>query len=162
LRREAEPRRVDELTLAPTPAQQRFLAETMTRFNTAAEAVAGVGFARALRDPEELLSAAREELARHDLPVALRRLAVERAARELRGAKRKPKLSRFQAVLYGDTVQWPSPDQARLWTVRGRRDVRVEPDPRYGWIRSPLEGRPVSLQRRGDRFVLAAEDREQQ
>ena len=152
------PKRIDEITLAPTPAQRSLLTETMIRFNEAADSVAGVGFARAVSDPADLTTAARDVLDRSELPLALRRLAVERAARELRGARRKPRITRFQAVLLGDTVQWPAPDQARVWTIKGRRNIRVEPDPTYGWVRSPLEGRPVSLQRRGEAFVLSAED----
>ena len=150
---------VDELALAPTPTQERLLVETMIRVNAAADAVAGVGFAAIVSDPDDLAAAAGDELARFELPVVLRRCAVARAARELRSVTRKPKVARFAAVLYTDTVQWPAPDRARLVTLKGRREVQVAPDRSYGWLRSPLEGRPVSLQRRGERFVLVAEDR---
>ena len=132
----------------------------MIRFNAAAEAAAGVGFAQGVADPKALAKAAVDELAKLGLPATLRRLAVERAAAELRAVRRKPKFGRFQTIPYGDSVQWPAPTQARLWTSKGHKNVPVEPDPTYGWVRSPLEGRAVSLQRRGEAFYLVADDRE--
>jgi hypothetical protein len=156
--RPAAPKQIDELVLAP--AARELLTDTMVRFNAAAETAAGVGFAQGVREPKELARAAAEPLAKLGLPATLRRIAVERAASELGAARRKPKFGRFQTVPYGDSVAWPAPTQARLWTSRGHKNVPVEPDPTYGWVRSPLEGRPVSLQKRGEVFYLVADDRE--
>jgi hypothetical protein len=157
-RRPAAPKQIDELVLAQSAHE--LLTDTMVRFNAAAEAAAGIGFALDVHDPKALAKAAAEELARIGLPATLRRLSVERAAAELRAVRRKPRFGRFQTIPYGTTVQWPAPTQARMWTSRGHRNVPVEPDPTYGWVRSPLEGRPVSLQRRGAAFYLVADDRE--
>jgi hypothetical protein len=156
--RPSAPRHIDELVFAESARD--LLTDTMVRFNAAAEGAAAVGFAQGVSEPKALAKAAAEELVKLGLPATLRRLAVERAAAELRSARRKPKFGRFQTIPYGDTVQWPAPTQAKLWTARGHRNVPIEPDPTYRWVRSPLEGRPVSLQRRGDAFYLVADDRE--
>ncbi len=150
--------RIDELVFAESARE--VLTDTMIRFNAAAERAAAVGFAQGVKDAKALDKAATAELAKLGLPATLRRLAVERAASELRTARGKPKFGKFQTVPYGTAVQWPAPTQAKLWTARGHRNVAIEPDPSYGWVRSPLEGRPVSLQRRGDTFYLVADDRD--
>jgi len=156
-RRPAAPR-IDELVFAESARE--VLTDTMIRFNAAAEKAAAVGFAQGVKDAKALDKAATAELAKLGLPATLRRMAVDRAASELRTARGKPKFGKFQTVPYGTAVQWPAPTQAKLWTARGHRNVAIEPDPSYGWVRSPLEGRPVSLQRRGDTFYLVADDRD--
>jgi hypothetical protein len=148
---------IDELVFAESARE--VLTDTMIRFNAAAERAAAVGFAQGVTDPKALAKAATAELAKLGLPATLRKLAVDRAASELRTTRGKPKFGKFQTVPYGTSVQWPAPTQAKLWTARGNRNVAIEPDPSYGWVRSPLEGRPVSLQRRGDTFYLVADDR---
>ena len=157
-KRPTAPREIDELVFAESARE--VLTDTMIRFNAAAERAAAVGFAQGVKEPKALAKAATAELAKLGLPATLRRLAVDRAAEELRTARGKPKFGKFQTVPYGTNVQWPAPTQAKLWTARGHRNVAIEPDPTYGWVRSPLEGRPVSLQRRGDTFYLVADDRD--
>jgi hypothetical protein len=157
-RRPPVPRQIDELVLVA--AAHDLLTDTMVRFNAAAEAAGAVGFAQGVVEPKALAKAATKALAKIGLPGALRKLAVESAAAELQAARRKPKFGRFQTIPYGTDVQWPAPTQAKLWTAKGRKNVAVEPDPSYGWVRSPLEGRSVSLQRRGEVFYLVADDRE--
>lgn len=157
-RRPAAPKEIDELAFAESARD--LLIETMVRFNVAAEAAAAVGFAQGVTDPKALAKAAAGALAKVGLPATLRNLAVERAAAELRSARRKPKFGRYQTIPYGTSVQWPAPTQAKLWTAKGHKNVPIEPDPTYGWVRSPLEGRSVSLQKRGDTFYLVADDRD--
>lgn len=151
---------VYELTLAPNEAQADLLTETMTRFNVAAEAFAEAAFPSRPESGKAVRTLAGPDvLKKFKLPLVLRDLALDAAAVALQRSSGKPKFGRFRAVDLGLTVEWPLPDQAKLPTVSGKRAIHTERDPSYGWVRSPLEKRPLSLERRGDRFVLVANDR---
>jgi hypothetical protein len=151
---------VYELVLAPNEAQAELLTETMTRVNVAAEAFAAAVFPAQPESGAALRGqVGADVLKKFKLPVVLRDIALESAAEALRRKAGKPKFGRSRALDLGFVVEWPLPDQARLPTVSGKRAIHTERDPSFGWVRSPLEKRPLSLERRGDRFVLVANDR---
>ena len=98
-------------------------------------------------------------LKKFKLPVVLRDIALESAAEVAAQGGQAEVRTVTGARLLGFVVEWPLPDQARLPTVSGKRAIHTERDPSFGWVRSPLEKRPLSLERRGDRFALVANDR---
>jgi hypothetical protein len=137
--------------LIPDPDVHDLLARTLERVNKACNGARIQALAQRKSKKAEVRDLVKAELERFKLPVAFSTASTDRVLHSLN----KQKFGTYQSlVLPPSVVKWPATDRVTLPTASGKRTIRVYLAPDQGYLRPPLEEKPVALVYRNGEFEI--------
>lgn len=137
--------------LIPDPDVHDLLARTLERVNKACNGARTQALAQRKTKKAEVRDLVKAELDKFKLPVAFSTASTDRVLASLN----KQKFGTYQSlVLPPSAVKWPATDRVTLPTASGKRTIRVYLAPDQGYLRPPLDGKPVALVFRNGEFEI--------
>ncbi len=149
----------DSVRLLPDPDQRQALTATLERVNRVSNSVRAAAAAERVTDARTVRPLVQAETERQKLPATFNQPITDRVVGALTKRGKVHRFSAYQSLtLPASAAKWPATDRVTLATAQGKRTIPVHVDRSRGDLRSPLDGRPVTIVFANGEFDLVAAD----